>query len=478
MDEHPQAAAHREPGVDERQGGRGREGVRDHFPVARRADPVEELRHGRGLEWPAAAYRERRDVGPSVPGRDPDDAAAISERLRLHENRKRTDATGARRGWLPSCDAAGRDRSALGRARSRPRAPGAPGPARGRPRRIAGRRAGRGDARAPRPTGDARRAGAGPRRRLPRSARGVLRPRRRRPRPRHGRVRRHPGTPRSWPRARDWPRSRRLEQGAGTAAFCAVRPPGHHAEPTHAMGFCLINNVAVAAAELRATAATEVLIVDWDAHHGNGTQDMFWADPDVMYVSLHEWPLYPGTGRLDDTGAGAGRGRDRQLPLARPVRRATSTSPRSTPSSRRSPSSSRRIGCSSRPGSTPTGPTRSPASGSSRAISPIWPPGCRQFGSARSHGRVPRGRLRPRRPPGLRRRHRVRPGRRDATARTGHGRRPRRGDRPGRPGPPRPRRTRRLAHRSVDSRSSGAASPADQISVREVVVPCWTSTNC
>ena len=80
------------------------------------------------------------------------------------------------------------------------------------------------------------------------------------------------------------------------------------------MGFCLINNVAVAAAELRDRGA-KVLIVDWDAHHGNGTQDMFWADPDVMYVSLHEWPLYPGTGRLDDTGAGAGAGRTVNFPL-------------------------------------------------------------------------------------------------------------------------------------------------------------------
>ena len=105
-----------------------------------------------------------------------------------------------------------------------------------------------------------------------------------------------------------------LEAGTGTAAFCAVRPPGHHAEPTHAMGFCLINNVAVTAAALRAR-GDRVLIVDWDAHHGNGTPDMFWTDPDVMYVSMHEWPLYPGTGRLDDVGAGPGLGRTVNFPF-------------------------------------------------------------------------------------------------------------------------------------------------------------------
>jgi acetoin utilization deacetylase AcuC-like enzyme len=105
-----------------------------------------------------------------------------------------------------------------------------------------------------------------------------------------------------------------LERGTGDAAFCAVRPPGHHAEPGHAMGFCLVNNVAVTAAHLR-DRGERVVIVDWDAHHGNGTQDMFWTDPDVLYVSMHEWPLYPGTGRLDDVGAGAGRGTTINFPL-------------------------------------------------------------------------------------------------------------------------------------------------------------------
>ncbi len=105
-----------------------------------------------------------------------------------------------------------------------------------------------------------------------------------------------------------------LARGEGEAAFCAVRPPGHHAVSSRAMGFCLLNNIAVAAAALR-DRGDRVLIVDWDAHHGNGTQDMFWTDPEVLYVSMHEWPLYPGTGRLDDVGAGLGRGTTVNFPL-------------------------------------------------------------------------------------------------------------------------------------------------------------------
>jgi acetoin utilization deacetylase AcuC-like enzyme len=107
---------------------------------------------------------------------------------------------------------------------------------------------------------------------------------------------------------------RRLEAGEGDVGFCAVRPPGHHALPAKAMGFCLLNNVAVAAAHL-AHRGERVVVVDYDAHHGNGTQDIFWDDPRVFYVSLHEWPLYPGTGRLTDLGAGPGRGTTLNFPL-------------------------------------------------------------------------------------------------------------------------------------------------------------------
>lgn len=98
-----------------------------------------------------------------------------------------------------------------------------------------------------------------------------------------------------------------LRRGEGDAAFCAVRPPGHHANSTESMGFCLISNVAVVAASL-AEQGERVLIIDYDAHHGNGTQDVFYDDPRVLFVSLHQWPLYPGTGRHTEVGAGAGIG--------------------------------------------------------------------------------------------------------------------------------------------------------------------------
>jgi len=111
--------------------------------------------------------------------------------------------------------------------------------------------------------------------------------------------------------------SQAVADGMLASAFVATRPPGHHATPTRAMGFCLFNNVAVAARRLQATGrADRVLIVDWDVHHGNGTQDIFYEDPTVFYLSLHQSPHFPGTGDERDTGGGAGRGTTLNVQLA------------------------------------------------------------------------------------------------------------------------------------------------------------------
>ena len=105
---------------------------------------------------------------------------------------------------------------------------------------------------------------------------------------------------------------------AGTAknAFCAVRPPGHHARPSQGMGFCLFNNIALAARHAQKQhGAQKIAIVDWDVHHGNGTQDIFYEDDSVLFCSTHQSPLYPFTGHTDETGTGKGHGSTLNLPF-------------------------------------------------------------------------------------------------------------------------------------------------------------------
>jgi len=104
--------------------------------------------------------------------------------------------------------------------------------------------------------------------------------------------------------------------GNANRAFCAIRPPGHHAGPARGMGFCIFNNAAVAAKYLQKKYALErVLIIDWDLHHGNGTQEIFYRDGSVFYFSTHQWPWYPWTGLADETGEAEGKGTTLNVPL-------------------------------------------------------------------------------------------------------------------------------------------------------------------
>jgi acetoin utilization deacetylase AcuC-like enzyme len=110
--------------------------------------------------------------------------------------------------------------------------------------------------------------------------------------------------------------ARAVARGDLSAGLAAVRPPGHHAEGHRAMGFCLFNNVAIAAASLRAEEGVErILILDWDVHHGNGTQRSFEDDPNLLYFSTHQYPFYPGTGGIDEAGSGRGEGATVNVPL-------------------------------------------------------------------------------------------------------------------------------------------------------------------
>ncbi len=104
-------------------------------------------------------------------------------------------------------------------------------------------------------------------------------------------------------------------RGAHEMGVALLRPPGHHARPGQAMGFCLVNNIAVAAAHAVSRGLKRVLVVDWDVHHGNGTQEIFWREPSVLYMSLHQYPFYPGTGNATDVGEGPGEGFTVNVPL-------------------------------------------------------------------------------------------------------------------------------------------------------------------
>lgn len=108
----------------------------------------------------------------------------------------------------------------------------------------------------------------------------------------------------------------RVLSGKVARGLAAVRPPGHHAEPSRSMGFCLLNNVAIAVRALQAEGSSpRILIFDWDVHHGNGTQQCFESDPNVLYISTHQFPFYPGTGDFSEDGEGRGRGTTLNIPM-------------------------------------------------------------------------------------------------------------------------------------------------------------------
>jgi len=100
-----------------------------------------------------------------------------------------------------------------------------------------------------------------------------------------------------------------------SSSFALIRPPGHHATPAHGMGFCIFNNIAIAARYAQKKEKKRILIIDWDAHHGNGTQEAFYNDPSVLYFSTHQYPHYPGTGWFDEVGSGDGEGYNINVPL-------------------------------------------------------------------------------------------------------------------------------------------------------------------
>ena len=107
-----------------------------------------------------------------------------------------------------------------------------------------------------------------------------------------------------------------LMSGAAPYGFCGLRPPGHHAESARAMGFCLFANISIAARHaLDSLGAERVFVLDWDVHHGNGTEAVWWSSPEVLFASIHQWPFYPGTGAVSDRGAGEGEGFTINMPV-------------------------------------------------------------------------------------------------------------------------------------------------------------------